>query len=92
MASGAGGRHFYDTYVGEYDYGNDVILTVTKEDDRLFAQLVGQEKYEIFPKSETEFFWKVVDAQIDFVKDEQGKVIKAIHRQDGREIEAPKIK
>ena len=93
MSSGAGGRHFYDAYVGEYDYGNDVILTVTKEDDRLFAQLVGQEKYDIFPKLETEFFWKVVDAQIDFVKDEQGKVIKAIHRQVGIDIiEAPKIK
>ena len=82
----------YDAYVGEYDYGNDATLTVTKEDDRLFAQMVGQAKYEIFPRSETGFFWKVVDAQIEFVKDEQGKVIKAIHRQDGREIEAPKIK
>ena len=65
---------------------------MTKEDDRLFAQLAVQEKYEIFPKSETEFFWKVVDAQIEFVKDEQGKVTKAIHRQPGVEIEAPKIK
>ena len=82
----------YDAYVGEYDYGNSGILTVTKEDDRLFAQLAVQEKYEIFPKSETEFFWKVVDAQIEFVKDEQGKVTKAIHRQPGVEIEAPKIK
>ena len=93
MSSGAGGRHFYDAYVGEYDYGNDVILTVTKEDDRLFAQMVGQEKYDIFPKLETEFFWKVVDAKIEFVKDEQGKVTGAIHRQDGIDIiEAPKIK
>ena len=82
----------YDAYVGEYDYGGDRILTVTKEDDRLFAQMTGQPKFEIFPKSETEFFWKVANAQIEFVKDENGKVVKAIHHQAGMKIEAPKIK
>lgn len=82
----------YDTYVGQYDYGPPGILTVTKEGDRLFAQLAGQPKFEIFPRSETEFFWKVVDAQVAFVKNEEGEVIKAIHRQGGMEIEAPKIK
>ena len=82
----------YDAYVGEYDYGSGRILTVTKEDNRLFAQMTGQPKIEIFPKSETEFFWKIVNAQIEFVKDDEGKVIKAIHHQAGMEIEAPKIK
>ena len=45
----------------------------------------------IFPKSPTEFFWKVVAAQVEFVKDEKGKVVKVIHRQDGQTIEAPKL-
>ena len=31
------------------------------------------------------------EAQITFVKDEKGKVIKGIHRQGGRTFEAPKI-
>jgi len=78
----------YDDYVGQYAYA---IVTVTREGDRLFAQLRGQRKFEIFPKSETEFFWKVVDAQVTFVKNEAGVVVKAIHRQHG-EFEAPKIK
>lgn len=82
----------YDAYVGEYDYGNGKILTVTKEGNRLFAQMTGQPKFEIFPKSETEFFWKVINAQITFVKDENGKVVKAIHRQAGLKLEVPKIK
>ena len=82
----------YDAYVGEYDYGHGAILTVMKEDNRLFAQMTGQPKFEIFPKSETEFFWKVVNAQITFVKNDEGEIVKAIHHQSGMEIEAPKIK
>jgi hypothetical protein len=80
-----------DAYVGEYDYGNSMILTVTKEGDRLFAQMTGQLKFEIFPRSKTEFFWKVVDAQITFVKNEEGEVTHAIYRQGGQELKAPKL-
>jgi CubicO group peptidase (beta-lactamase class C family) len=82
----------YDAYVGRYDYGYGVaILTVTKEKDRLFAQLTGQSKFEIFPRSETEFFWKVVEASVTFVKDKNGKVVKAIHHQGGQTINAPRL-
>jgi len=82
----------YDAYVGEYDYGAGMILTVTKEDDRLFAQMTGQSKSEIFARSETEFYWKIVNAQITFVRDETGKVVKAIHQQGGARFEVEKIK
>ncbi|MFC1636836.1 DUF3471 domain-containing protein, partial [Planctomycetota bacterium] len=81
----------YNAYVGEYDYGHGVILTVTKEDDQLFAQLTGQLKLEIFPKSETEFFWKIANAQIEFVKDNEGKVIKAILNQGGKKSKSLRL-
>ena len=81
----------YNAYVGKYDYGHGAILTVIKEGDRLLAQLTGQPKFEIFPKSETEFFWKVVNARVRFVKNEKGEVSKAIHFQANTEIQAPKI-
>jgi CubicO group peptidase (beta-lactamase class C family) len=81
-----------DAYVGRYDYGQgQVILTVTREGSQLFAQLTGQPRFEIFPKSPTEFFWKVVNAQITFVKDEKGKVVKGIHEQSGRKMDVPRI-
>jgi hypothetical protein len=66
-------------------------MTVTREGQRLFAELTGQPRFEIFPRSESEFFWKVVNAQVRFVKDDNGKVLKAIHRQGGSELEAPRI-
>src|SRR6185295_4988419 len=81
-----------DALVGKYDYGQGkAILTVTREANQLFAQMTGQPKFEIFPSSATEFFWKVVNAKIAFVKNEAGKVTKAIHEQGGQKLEAPKI-
>jgi CubicO group peptidase (beta-lactamase class C family) len=82
----------YDAYTGKYDYGQGKsILTVTREGERLFAQLTDQPKFEIFPKSETEFFWKVVNAQVTFVKDKSGKVTKVIHEQSGQKFDAPRL-
>ena len=79
-----------DAIVGRYDYIG-AILTVTREGDQVFAQLSGQPKFEIFPKSETLFFWKVVDAQVAFVKNERGEVVKAMHHQGGNTIIAQKL-
>ena len=81
----------YDSLVGKYDYGNGAVLAVTRDGNHLFAQLTGQPKFEIFPKSDTEYFWKVADAQLTFVKDATGKATKAIHHQNGQTIDAPKI-
>jgi CubicO group peptidase (beta-lactamase class C family) len=82
----------YDDYVGKYDYGQGrAIMAITREGDRLFAQLTGQPRFEIFPKAEAEFFWKVVPAEISFVRDAAGKVTKAVHRQGGQTIDAPRV-
>jgi CubicO group peptidase (beta-lactamase class C family) len=81
-----------DAYVGKYDYGQgEVVMTITREGNRLFAELTGQPKFEIYPMSETEFFWKVVEAKITFVKDASGRVVKGIHEQGGRKLDVPKI-
>jgi hypothetical protein len=82
----------YDDYVGRYDYGNSAVLTVTKENERLLAQLTGQGALEILPRAKDEFFWKDVDAQITFVRDSQGKVTGGIHHQGGQTLNVPKLK
>ena len=82
----------YDDFVGKYDYGQGkAILNVTRQGAHLFAQLTGQPKFEIFPSSPAKFFWKVADAQVEFVRNDQGKVTKAIHHQGGQTLEAPRI-
>ena len=56
------------------------------------AQATGQPKFELFPTSETEFFLKVVEAQVTFVKDEAGKVTQLILNQNGRKMPAKRIR
>ena len=55
-------------------------------------QATGQGKTEIFPTSETNFFPKVVRADITFVKNEQGQVTHLVLNQGGRQQSAKKIK
>ncbi len=81
-----------DAPLGEYQYGPGAVLTVTRDGERFFAQLTGQPKFPIFPKSATEFEWRVVAAKVEFVKGDDGKVAKAVHQQNGNTITAPKIK
>jgi len=54
--------------------------------------MTGQAKYEIFPRSETKFYWKIVNAEITFVSDEAGNVVRAIQEQGGGRFEVQKIK
>ncbi len=73
----------FDGYVGSYQLTPNFILTVTREGDHLFVQATGQAKAEVFPESDRDFFYKVVDAQITFVTDSQGKATELILHQGG---------
>ena len=56
------------------------------------AAATGQPKAELYPSSATEFFLKVVDAQVTFVKTEQGVVTQLILHQNGRNMPAKKTR
>ncbi|MFC1607394.1 DUF3471 domain-containing protein [Candidatus Latescibacterota bacterium] len=73
----------YNAYVGRYQITPDTELEITKDDGHLFARLTGQTKIEIYPESETKFFFTVIDAQITFKKDDNGKVTGLILHQGG---------
>jgi hypothetical protein len=49
-------------------------LTVRADGNRLFAQATGQSEHEVFAESETDFFYRVVDAQITFDDRPEGGV------------------
>jgi CubicO group peptidase (beta-lactamase class C family) len=81
-----------DTYVGEYQLAPTFSIAVTREGGTLFAQATGQPKFEIYAESSSEFFLKVIDAQITFVKDDKGQVTQLILHQNGQHMPAKKIK
>jgi CubicO group peptidase (beta-lactamase class C family) len=78
-------------YVGRYELHPGVVATVTIEDGRLMAQLTGQPKVGLFAESESKFFLKVVDAQIEFFKDSTGTVSHLVLHQGGQDQKAPRI-
>ncbi len=80
----------YPDFVGRYDYKN-AVLTVSVEGGGLHAQLTGQPKLRIHPKSATEFEWREVEASVTFKKDDTGKVTGVTHRQNGATFDAAKI-
>ena len=82
----------YDAYVGEYQLAPTFTITVARAGNRLLAQATGQPQVELFPESETKFFLRVVDAQITFVRNEQGQVTGLILHQGGRDMPGRKIR
>jgi hypothetical protein len=80
-----------DRYTGSYQLAPTVVMTVTREGTQLLAQLTGQPKAEIFAQSESEFFYKIVNAQISFEADSQGRTTGLVLHQNGRNMNARRI-
>lgn len=79
-----------DTYVGEYELAPSFVITISRIGPQLFGQATGQEKFELFAKSNTEFYLKVVPAQITFFS-KDGKVESLTLFQNGQAIPGKRI-
>jgi hypothetical protein len=55
------------------------------------TQLTGEPKLELFAESETKFFLKVVDAQVEFFTDASGAVTHLVVHQGGRDQKAARV-
>ena len=84
-------RDILARYVGTYQLAPQVSMMMTLDGNQLMTQLSGQPRLPVFPQSETLFFLKAVDAQVEFVKDEKGAVTAAVLHQNGRDQRAPRI-
>lgn len=78
-------------YVGKYQFDFGALLDVALKNDHLEAQLTGQASLPIFESSKDRFFYKVVDAQLDFERDGGGKVVAVILHQGGHDMRAPRL-
>jgi len=77
-------------YVGTYQLAPNFDLFITLENGQLQAQATGQGKAPLFAASQTVFFPTVTPLEIEFVKDDQGKVTSLILHQGGEDHKAPK--
>lgn len=77
-------------YVGGYELAPGVVIRMTVENGQLMTQATGQPKFPLYAESESKFFLKVVDAQVEFFKDETGAVSYLMLHQGGRDMKAMK--
>jgi 3-oxoadipate enol-lactonase len=77
-------------YTGLYNAGH-WIATIGLEGGHLTMQVPGQAVFPLFAESQTKFFLKVADVEIEFSKDSTGKVSRAVIHQDGETIKAPRM-
>jgi CubicO group peptidase (beta-lactamase class C family) len=81
----------FDGYTGRYQLAPNFIVAITREGDHLYAQATGQPRFEIFAEGERDFFLKVVDAQLTFVVDANGRATSVVLRQGGVDQPAKRI-
>ena len=80
-----------ETYIGKYELAPGFILEVTREGNQLKTQATGQSIVDIFPKSENEFYLKVVNAQLVFNKNNAGDIDSVTLFQGGSEMKGKRI-
>jgi serine-type D-Ala-D-Ala carboxypeptidase/endopeptidase len=80
-----------DRYVGHYELIPTFILAVTREGSQLYVQATGQPRAAVYPKNDTEFYYKTVDAQITFEADAQGQTAGLVLHQNSRDQHAKRI-
>ncbi len=77
-------------YAGEYPFTPGFAIRVTAEGPHLYAQATNQPRFELFAEKKDEFFLKVVDAQVTFIRDDAGQVTGLLLHQNGMNQKAPK--
>jgi len=80
------------SYVGEYEISPGFNITVTLESGNLFIQATNQPRVNIYPESETKFFLKAVQANLEFKRNDAKQVEELVIYQNGAEMPGKKVK
>ena len=76
------------SYVGTYTAGEGLQFVVTLQGNQLTVQLTGQPSFPVYSSAKDKFYYKIVNAQIDFERDANGSVTDLILHQNGQDIKA----
>ena len=83
----------FDEYAGRYalDAAPNIVLSFTRDDATLYAQLTGQPRLEIVPTSATTFRLLAVEASVTFLHGDDGAVEGVTLHQNGVEQHATRL-
>ena len=59
----------FDAFTGHYQLTPQMVVTISRAGDHLYAQATGQGRFELFPEAEKKFFAKVAEIEIEFGAD-----------------------
>lgn len=83
--------HVLNRYAGRYELAPGLTFEVTVSADQLHVRLGDQPRFPVYAESDVKFFFKVVDAQITFVLNEEGRATRLVLHQGGRDQAAMRI-
>lgn len=81
-----------EEYVGTYPLTPAFALRIFREGERLLVQATGQDPVPMFAEARDRFFLKLVDAQLTFRRDAQGRVASVVLHQGGRDLPGPRAR
>lgn len=80
-----------DRLVGRYALSPSFTLTVTRQRDQLLVQATGQPQIPVYATDHRRFFYRVVDAWLEFDLPEQGPAPGLVLHQAGRVLRARRV-
>jgi len=78
-------------YIGRYQLAPNAIFVVTVQNGQLSVKLDGQPAFPVYASARDKFFYRVVDAKIDFERNGSGRVNALVIHQNGVDKRAPKM-
>jgi len=80
-------------YVGTYRMGPGpgVYVTIRLNGDQLVSQVAGLDPVPLLAEADNKFFEKLVDADLEFVKDAEGKVSSLVLHQNGEDVSMTRL-
>lgn len=82
-----------EKYTGVYEYVDfpDVKLVIEKADGMLIAQLTEQGQFTVYAQSETQFFTKIVEADLNFEMGDDSSINGVVINQSGQQLRFRKV-
>jgi len=84
-------RERLERLVGSYEITPMATMVISLEGNQLLSRLGGQPVVPLFAESETKFFARVVEAEMEFEIGADGKAVAMVLRQNGQQRRAPRI-
>lgn len=78
-------------YEGRYALAPQFIVSVRQGPDGLLAGATGQPEVPVYASGKDRFFYKVVDAQLEFKRDDQGAITSLVLYQNGQALPGKRL-